>query len=202
MKDARYTKYPHQEMEISGYVVSITPRTRRGLLEYRVKIMTLGGKSETVYMREPEIPLRPGIPIKAKVILSRQSEKPRWIVESAELLKDLKVIDPTLTSIEKITRGTCLIVSGRRDGKMFSIPLQEEDVLEKLPKNLPQDLYCIFIDQGYQIILAEIMRKKEYEIFLKTLNLIAEMEKDESENRKIITRYLKNIQIPHLETVT
>ena len=190
------------EIEISGYVVSVTPRTRRGLLEYRVKIVTLGGKSETMYMREPKVPLRPGIPIKAKAILSRQSEKPRWIIESAEPLKNLKVIEPTPASIEKVTKGTCFIVSGRSEGKMFSIPIQEEDLLEKIPKNLPQDLYCIFIDQGYQIILAEIMGKKEHEIFLKTLSLIAEIDHEESESRKIVGEYLRNIQLPILKAVT
>lgn len=189
------------EVEVSGYIVSITPRTRRGLIEYELKIITLGGKSETMYMREPKIPLRPGIPVKVKAILSRQSEKPRWIIESIEPLKDLKDIELIPASIERVIKEAYFIVSGRSGGKIFSIPIWEEELMAKIPENLPQELYCIFIDQGYQIILAEVLQKKEYEIFMKTLSLLNELDQEELKSEEIVKAYLKNLKPPYLEAV-
>jgi len=189
------TKYEGEEAEFSGYIISVTPRTRRGLLEYRLRIMTFGGENRTVYLREPSIPLRPGIPVKIKAILSKQTKSPRWIVDSIEALKNLKPVDPVLTQVEKVTRGAYTIVSGRKEGKMFSIPLQEDELLSKIPEELPQELYCIFIEHGYQIKLAEVLKKKEYEIFSKTLHFLSEIDRESAESEKIINGYLKSLQI-------
>jgi len=183
-----------EELEVTGYITSITPRTRRGLLEYRLKVITLGGEPKTIYMREPAIPLRPGLPVKIKAILSKQLEKPRWIAESVDISGGLKVIEPSLTSIDKVTKGRCLIVSGKREGKMFSIPVQEEEIASKIPEDLPQDLYCIFVEHGYEIRLAEILRKKEYEVFAKTLRFLADLNRERSENEKAVKDYLRNVQ--------
>ncbi|MCS7132507.1 MAG: hypothetical protein NZ918_02135 [Aigarchaeota archaeon] len=193
---------PSGELEVDGYIVSITPRTRKGLMEYKVKIMTLGGRSEIMYVHEPKIPLRPGIPVKVKAFLSKQSEKPRWIIESTEPLKDLREIEPMLVSIEEVTKGAFFIISGRNGRKLFSIPIKDEDVLGKIPEKLPQELYCIFIDQGYQITLVEVLRKKEYEIFVKTLSLIRELDQEKLESEKFVEEYLKNIKAPYLEAIT
>ena len=183
-----------EEIAFSGYVISVTPRTRRGLLEYRLKIMTLGGECKTVYLRSPEIMLRPGIPVRVKAILSRQLAKPRWIVDSIEVLKDLKSIEPVLTRVEEISRGAFFIISGKKEGKMFSIPLQNEEILSKIPKALPQDFYCIFIEHGHQITLAEIMSKKEYEVFKRTLKLVSKLDEESSKSSRIISEYLSKIQ--------
>ncbi len=189
------TKYKEEEIEFSGYIISVTPRTRRGLLEYRLKIMTPGGESRIAYLREPSIPLKPGIPVKIKAILSRQSEPPRWIIDSIEILRNLKAVEPVPTRVEKITRGAYTIVSGKKEGKMFSIPLQEDELLSKIPKELPQEMYCIFIEHGYQTKLAEVLKKKEYEIFAKTLRFISEIDKENAENEKVVNGYLKSLQI-------
>ena len=40
-----------EEEKITGYITLIEPRTRRGLIEYRLRIVTLGGERITAYIR-------------------------------------------------------------------------------------------------------------------------------------------------------
>ncbi|MEM3922551.1 MAG: hypothetical protein QXG25_06715, partial [Nitrososphaerota archaeon] len=67
------------EMELSGYLVSIRPRTRRGAIEYELKIMSTGGELFTIYTLNPPSFLSPAIQVRVKAVLSKQLEAPRWV---------------------------------------------------------------------------------------------------------------------------
>jgi len=184
-------------IEFTGYLISITPRTRRGLVEYRLKIMNLGGRCVSAYLHEPKIPLKPGLRIKVKAFLSRQLGSPRWVIEKIEPIKDERSLEPEPTLIEEVIRGAYPIVSGRRSDKAFSMPAEEE-VLSKIPSNLPQRLYCIFAEGGSQLKIVEAFGEKEYEVFKKTLNMLVEIDKDSLESEKIVRKYLREIELLRL----
>lgn len=194
-------KNSSEEIEISGYIVSVMPRTWRGLLEYKLKMMTLGGRSEIMYMHEPKIPLKPGIPVKVRAILSKQSENPRWMINSIEVLKEPEAIEPVQASIDEVIKGVYCIVHGRSGEKIFSMPIPEE-LLRKIPENLPQELYCIFMNQGHQVTIVEIMRKDEYEVFVRALSFLHKLDEEELEGERAVDEYLKYVKQPYLETAT
>jgi len=50
-----------EEIELTGYLISIRPRTRMGLIEYELKIMSSGGELLTVYTLNPPSFLSPAI---------------------------------------------------------------------------------------------------------------------------------------------
>lgn len=125
--------------------------------------------------------------------MSRQTESPRWVVDSIEDLRDLKPVDPVLTRVENVSRGIFSILSGRREGRPFSIPIKE-DLLSKIPGELPQELYCIFLEEGRVVRLAEVLRKKEYEIFSRAIRLLSEMDRECAESENVVDAYLKSIQ--------
>ncbi|HDD42397.1 MAG TPA: hypothetical protein ENF79_01780 [Nitrososphaeria archaeon] len=184
-------------IEVAGYLISITPRTRRGLMEYRLKIMSLGGGFMSAYLHEPKIPLRPGLRVKVKAFLSRQLGSPRWVIEKIEPIKDEKDLEPEPTLVEEVVRGAYPIVCGKRDDKAFSMPAEEE-VLSKIPSNLPQRLYCIFAEGGSQLKIVEALSEKEYEVFKKTLSMLLEIDRDSLESEKIVMKYLKEVELPRL----
>ena len=51
-----------EEEKITGYITLIEPRTRRGLIEYRLRIVTVGGERVTAYIRELPPWLKLGTP--------------------------------------------------------------------------------------------------------------------------------------------
>ena len=80
--------------EFTGYLVSITPRTRRGLVEYKLKLMSPGGESIIIYTSKPPLFLRPGLYVKVRAILSRQLETPRWVVDEMKIVRGARGLEP------------------------------------------------------------------------------------------------------------
>ncbi len=179
-------------IEFEGYLVSITPRIRRGLPEYALKIITFGGESKTVYTREPKILLKPGLPIHVKAVLSRQSEKPRWMIDEIRILKNVETLEPRPAIIEEIVKGVYPIVSGKQENKIFSVPV-EEDLLSKIPEKLPEKIYCIFLEKSSQIKLVEVLHEKEYRIFDRIAKLISELDKESSDSDRAVKEYLRRL---------
>jgi len=156
-------------IEFEGYLVSITPRIRRGLPEYALKIITFGGESKTVYTREPKILLKPGLPIHVKAVLSRQSEKPRWMIDEIRILKNVETLEPRPAIIEEIVKGV--------------YP----------PEKLPEKIYCIFLEKSSQIKLVEVLHEKEYRIFDRIAKLISELDKESSDSDRAVKEYLRRL---------
>lgn len=180
-------------IEFIGYLISITPRTRRGLVEYRLKIMNLAGRCVSAYLHEPKIPLKPGLRVKVKAFLSRQLDSPRWVIEKIESIEGERSLEPEPAIIEEVVRGAYPMVSGRRDDKAFSMPAEEE-VLSKIPSNLPQRLYCIFAEGGSQLKIVEAFGEKEYEVFKKTLSMLLEIDRGSIESERIVRKYHKEVE--------
>ena len=57
-----------EERKVAGYITLIEPRTRRGLIEYRLRIVTLGGERITAYIRELPPWLKLGTPADITVV--------------------------------------------------------------------------------------------------------------------------------------
>ena len=176
-----------------GYLVSITPRTSRGLPEYALRIVTFGGESKIVYTRQPKILLKPGLPIHVKAILSKQSEKPKWMVDEMKILEGIRVLEPKPAIIEEVVKGVYPIVSGRQENKIFSIPIEEE-LLSKIPEKLPKKIYCIFLEKSSQIKLIGLLDEKEYRIFNRVSKLISEIDKESSDSDRIVEGYLRKMR--------
>ena len=184
-------KRAEELIELRGYLVSITPRTRRGLVEYRLRIVTFGGEPWIIYVREPSIPLRPGIPISVKAFLSRQLEKPRWIADELRIIREAKVLEPRPAVIEEVVQGVYPIVSGRQGDRLFSVPV-EEDVLSSIPRDLPQRLYCLFLETGSEVKLVGAFREKEYMLFNRILRLISSINQEGFESDRLFGEYLRS----------
>ncbi len=178
-------------VELRGYLVSITPRTRRGLVEYRLRVVTFGGEPWVIYLREPRVPLRPGIPISVKAFLSRQLEKPRWIADELRIIREAGILKPRPAVIEEVVRGVYPIVSGRQDDRFFSVPV-EEDVLSSIPKELPQRLYCLFLETGSEVKLVGAFHEKEYALFDRILRLVSSIDQEGFESDRLFEEYLRS----------
>ncbi len=183
--------------EFTGYLISITPRTRRGLIEYRLKIMSPGGEYMTVYTPKPPTFLKPGLYVRVRAILSRQLKSPRWVVESIEVVRRARGLEPVPAVIEEVVRGVYPIVSGRRDDKAFSVPVEEE-VLSKIPADLPQRFYCVFAERGVELKLVEVLKEKEYELFRKAINMLSEIDENSHQSEKMVKEYLRESEPPKL----
>jgi len=181
--------------EFTGYLVSITPRTRRGLVEYKLKLMSPGGESITIYTSKPPLFLRPGLYVKVRAILSRQLETPRWVVDEMKIVRGARGLEPVPAVIEEVTRGVYPIVSGRKENEMFSVPAEEE-VLAKIPADLPQRFYCLFAERGVELKLVEVLKEEEYQLFRKTLSMLSEIDEDSRRSEMIVKEYFKKSEPP------
>lgn len=178
-----------EEMEVTGYLVSIRPRIRMGLIEYELRIMSSGGEPLTVYTLNPPSFLSPAIQVWAKIILSRQRGVPRWIIAEMRLINEPGTIEVAQAVIEEVSRGIYPIVSGRMYGRAFSVPVDEE-LLSKIPSQLPCTVYCVFVKKGSELRLVEVLGEKEYRLFKKTLELVSEIEKEVADADEKVNKYL------------
>ncbi|MCF3653532.1 MAG: hypothetical protein L2C94_005175 [Aigarchaeota archaeon] len=178
-----------EEIELTGYLISIRPRTRMGLIEYELKIMSSGGELFTVYTLNPPSFLSPAIQVWARIVLSRQRGVPRWIVAEMRFIGEPGAIEVAQAVIEDVSRGIYPIVSGRMSGRAFSVPVDEE-LLSKIPSQLPCTLYCVFVKRGPELRLVEVLSEREYELFKKTLELVSEIEREVADADEKVHRYL------------
>ena len=159
-------------IEVIGYVTKIEPRTKRGLMEYRVRIMTLGGEDYVVYIREPPTWIEYGIPVHLKAEMSRQTEERRYIVEEIEIARSLPWFSLEETEIEEILGEKIQVVSGKRRGRYFSLPLETHNLSQDIIKETPGKFYCLFLESIRGTILATIIGEREYKILEKTKKFI------------------------------
>lgn len=184
-----------EEMEFTGYLVSIRPRTRRGLVEYELKLISFGGEPFVAYTMHPPSFITPAIQVRVKVILSRQLGAPRWVIDDMSIISGPEFIEVTPAVIEEVARGVYPIVSGRIGERAFSVPVDEE-LLLKIPPQLPSAAYCVFMKKGPELRLIEIMSEKEYQLFRKALKLVSEIEKEVADAEEAIRGYLVEAEAP------
>jgi len=170
------------EVELIGYITLIEPRVYRGFMEYRVKVTPPGAKSESVYIREPPTWMRLGIPVRVKAVKSRQTREHRYIVEEIKPMKNLPTVKPVEVILEEILSEKVTIISGRKQGRLFSVSLKDEKLLSKLPNTLPAHIYCLFLEAGGEIRVESILTQREHDIILKTFQIARKLENLEKGN--------------------
>lgn len=178
---------------VSGYVVSVEPITFRGLLNYKVKVITPGLQSKIVYMREFPEGLEIGVYVDLKVVLSRQTGEKKLIVDDIMFQKNIPKIIPVETVVEEVSRGITTTVSCWRSGRYLSIPIDDEEILKKIPENLPAKMVCIFMDTVKGLRLISVFTEKEYKILNRIRELAWSIDKQIEEDEKNVDDYMKNI---------
>jgi hypothetical protein len=184
-----------EEMELTGYLVSIRPRTRMGLIEYELRIMSSGGELFTAYTLNPPSFLSPAIQVWVRAVLSGQRGAPRWIVAEMRLIGEPGAVEVAQALIEEVSRGVYPIVSGRMGGRAFSVPVDEE-LLSRIPSQLPCTAYCVFAKKGPELRLVEVLSEREHELFRKTLELVSEIEREVADADENVRRYLVEASAP------
>lgn len=178
-----------EEMELTGYLISIRPRTKRGVIEYELRLVSSGGESFTIYTLNPPSFLSPAIQIQVKAILSKQLGTPRWVAAELKLVGSSGTIEVAEAFIEEVFKGVYPIVSGRIGKLAFSVPI-DEDLLSKIPSQLPCTLYCVFVKRGPELRLVEVLSEREYRLFRKISELISKIEKEVASAEKEVREYL------------
>jgi hypothetical protein len=184
-----------EEMELTGYLVSIRPRTRMGLIEYELRIMSSGGELFTAYTLNPPSFLSLAIQVWVRAVLSRQRGAPRWIVAEMRLIGEPGAVEVAQALIEEVSRGVYPIVSGRIGGRAFSVPVDEE-LLSRIPSQLPCTAYCVFVKRGPDLRLVEVLSEREYGLFRKALDLVSEIEREVADTDEKVHRYLVEASAP------
>ncbi len=164
----------NEKIALEGYVACIEPRVYRGLLEYRLRIVGPSGKGEVVYLREPPEWLKPGIRVRVRAIMSRQTKEHRYIVEEIAVVENKA--DVVEMNVEDIQRGVMTVISGKKEGRLYSITISNE-LSSRLPQQPPTTIYLVMINTRVGWILAE----KEYRILARTLELLEAMREYYSE---------------------
>lgn len=170
-----------ESIEIYGYIASFEPVVRKHIISYRVRVVSPGAKSRTVFMRDIPKKFKPGVFARIKVLVSRQTGEEKLIAEDVEILENPKPCEFVESIIEEISRGVVTIVSGWRNNSFFSLPVTDEEVLEKFTVELPVKAMCLFIETTRGIGLASIMLSKEWKIVSRTLELLEMIEEYEEE---------------------
>lgn len=183
-----------EEMELTGCLISIRPRTRRGVIEYELRLMSSGGEHFTVYTLNPPSFLIPAIQVQVKAILSKQLGAPKWVATEMKLINRSGAAEVVQALIEEVSRGVYPIVSGRIGGMMFSVPVSGE-LLSRIPPQLPSTVYCIFVKRGPELRLVEVLSEKEYKLFRKISELILEIEKDTASADEEVRGYLMEAEV-------
>lgn len=168
-----------ESMEIYGYIVSFEPVLRRQIINYRVRVISPSVKSWIIYLREIPRNFKLGVFAKIRVIVSKQTGEERLIAEELEVMMNQQSYDFVESVIEEVSRGEVTIVAGRRNGGFFSLPVTDEEVLNKLPTVFPVKVMCLFIETGKGVNLASILSEKEYRIVSRTIELINKIEEYE-----------------------
>ncbi|MEM3140614.1 MAG: hypothetical protein QXH15_04050 [Nitrososphaerota archaeon] len=182
-----------KDITISGYVVSVEPVTIRGLLNYRVRIVTPGIQSKIVYMREFPEGLEIGVYVDLKIVLSKQTGEEKLIVDDIMFQKNVPKIIPVETVIEEVSRGVTTTISCWRSGRYLSIPVEDEEILKKIPENLPAKMVCLFMDTVKGLRLISVFTEKEYRVLNRIKELAWSIDRQIEEYEKNIDDYMKNI---------
>ena len=181
-----------EELEFSGYLASIQPKIRRGLIEYKLKVISTGGEERIFYLRKPPTWLKHGLMIAVKALRSKQTREERWIIDELRIIKGKAELKFIPTMIEDITSGRFTIVYGRKGEKMFSLPIKDQELISKLLGKLPRKMYCMFMELESELRLVEVIDEREYEVIMKVSKFLKEMNEKEAQNRRILRDFLKN----------
>ncbi|MCS7125491.1 MAG: hypothetical protein NZ929_01055 [Aigarchaeota archaeon] len=181
--------------DIRGYVTSVEPVVKRGLLSYRVRIISLGEEVWNVYLREISKDFRLGSFVKVKLISSRQREEEKLVADEVEILEDVHHLKIEESLIEEVSREGIPVVTGWKSGRFFSSPILDEELIKKIPKELPAKVITIFIETSKGVKLASIISEKEYKILLRTEELLKSIEENEKRSEKYCKEQLELLEI-------
>jgi len=174
-----------EERKVTGYITLIEPRTRRGLIEYRLRIVTLGGERITAYIRELPPWLKLGTPADITIV----SVGDRLLVDRLSRKSGLRELKIAPTIIDEITRETFTVMSGRMDDKFFSIPILDDYLVSRLPDKVPSKVYCIFSESEGGLRILELISEREYRIFTNARRILNKI----IGNEKRINEYVKGL---------
>ncbi|MEN2975154.1 MAG: hypothetical protein ABDH32_06220 [Candidatus Caldarchaeales archaeon] len=177
--------------ELYGYITSIEPVVKRGLLFYRARITSLGDESWEVYLRGFSRDFKLGCFAKIKPILSRQRDEEKLIVDEIEILEEVERLKPEEVTIEEVSRDNVTVITGWRNRRFFSLPIKDKEVLEKIPRELPAKVITLFIETSRGIKLASIISEKEYKIMLRAEELLSLIEEGEKRSEKFCEEQLE-----------
>jgi len=173
-----------EERRAAGYVTLIEPRTRRGLIEYRLRIVTPGGERITAYIREPPLWLKLGTPVDITIT----SIGDRLMVEHISRKSNMRELNVTPIVIDEIAREMFTVISGRINGKFFSIPILDNHLVSRLPDKVPSKVYCV-LSEGGGLKILEIISEKEYMILMNARKILNQI----IGNERKINEYVKNL---------
>jgi len=174
-----------EERKIAGYITLIEPRSRRGLIEYRLRIVTPGGERVTAYARELPSWLKVGTPADITVI----SIGDRFLIDHISRKSNLHELKITQVIIDEISKETFTVISGRIDSKFFSVPILDEYLISRLPDKVPSKVYCILSESEGGLKILEIISEKEYAILTNARKILNRI----MGNERKINEYVKNL---------
>ena len=182
-----------ESSEVYGYIVSFEPVLKKNIINYRVRVISQGVRSWIIYIREMPRRFKLGVFARIKVVVSRQTGEEKLVAEEVEILENPKPYEFVESIIEEISRGVVNVVSGWRMDRYFSLPVTDEEVLNKLTGGFPFKAMCLFIETGRGLSLASIMSSKEYRVVSRMLELLKMIEEYEEESDRYSREELTNI---------
>lgn len=180
--------------EVRGYITSIEPIVRKGLLSYRARIISLGDESWKIYLRDIPKDFKLGLFVKVKTILSKQTDEEKLIADELKILEDVQRLKIEECTIEEVSRDKIPVVTGLRSGRFFSLPITDEDVLNKIPRILPAKVIALFMETPRGIKLASIVSEKEYKILMRMEELLTSIEENEKRLEELCREQLKLLE--------
>jgi len=171
--------------KITGYITLIEPRTRRGLIEYRLRIVTPGGERIVAYIREPPPWLKLGTPADITII----SAGDRLLIDRISRKRGLNELRIAPIMIDEIVKEAFTVMSGKINGKFFSVPILDKHLVSRLPNKVPSKVYCIFSESGGGLKILEIISEREYMIFTNARKILNQI----IGNERRINEYVKNL---------
>jgi len=182
-----------ESSEVCGYIVSFEPVLKKNIMNYRIRVISPGVRSRIIYIREVPRRFKLGVFARIKVVVSRQTGEEKLVAEEVEILENPKPYEFVESIIEEISRGVVNVVSGWRMDRYFSLPVTDEEVLNKLTGGFPFKAMCLFIETGRGLSLASIMSSKEYRVVSRMLELLKMIEEYEEESDRYSREELTNI---------
>lgn len=182
-----------ESSEMYGYVASLEPVVGKHTVSYRIRIVSPGSRSWTIFMRNIPRKFKLGVFAKIRVLVSRQTKEEKLIAEDIEVLENPKPCEFVESIIEEVSKGPVTIISGWRENNFFSLPVEDIEVLKKLTGELPVKAMCLFIESKRGLSLASIMSSKEWRIIKRTLELVEMIEEYEEESDKKLREELSEV---------
>jgi len=173
------------ERKVAGYITLIEPKTRRGLIEYRLRIVTLGGERITAYIRELPPWLKLGTPADITVVHAGG----RLLINQISRKSGLRGLRIAPIMIDEVAREAFTVMSGRIDGKFFSIPILDDYLVSRLPDETPSKVYGILSESEGGLRILELISEREYRIFINASRILNKI----IENEKKINEYVKEL---------